>query len=171
MSDQYGGSPEYPPMPPEPPPYSEVERGPAPASVISAVRLMFVRAALGLVGIIVVLATKDTLKEEILKNNQTADAARLDSLLNTALAIGVVVGLVFIVLYVLLALQVRAGKNWARVVTWVLAGLGAFFGLLSLAQPAPVFSRLISLVTIVLDIAIIVFLARRPSAEYFRSNR
>jgi len=152
------------------PPAGPVTRGPAPASVLNAVRLMFIRAALGVVGLIVLLATKDTLKKAILKKNPTADASRLDSLLNSAIAVGIVVGIIFIVLYVLLALQVRKGKNWARIVTWVLAGLGILGALASLAQPEPALSRLVTFVGAVLDIAIIVFLAQRPSNDFFRTR-
>jgi nitrate reductase gamma subunit len=161
----------YAPMTPEPfggP--DPVAPGPAPASVENAVRAMFARAALGIVGLIVLLATKSTLKERILEKNPSADAARVDTLLNSAVAIGTVVGLVFIVLYVLLALQVRKGKSWARIVTWVLAGLGVLGALASLVQPQPALSRVVSILAGLLDIAIIVLLAQRPSSEFFRRN-
>jgi len=131
---------------------------------------MFVRAGLGLLGVLVVLATKDTLKAEILKKNPTADGARLDSLLNTSLIVGIVIGLVFIVLYVLLALQVRKGKNWARIVTWVLAGIGVLGTLAAFAQPSPVASRVLTLISGIVDVVIIVFLALGPSSQYFRDT-
>ena len=168
MSDQPGAAPGYPSMPAETPP-SPVARGPAPSTVSSATLLMLIRAGLGVLGIIVVLATKNTLKQEIFKKNPTVDAARLDTLLNAAVVIGVVVGLVFIVLYVLLAFQVRKGKNWARIVTWVFAGLGILSALGSLAQPEPALSRAVTLLSAVLDIAIIVLLVQRTSNQYFRS--
>lgn len=166
MSDQFGGGTGYTPMPGEPPAAPVAPRE-APAPVTNAVRLMFVRAALGVVGLIVLLATKDALKKQILKHNRTADAAKLDSLLNTAIVVGIVIGIVFIVLYVALALQVGNGKNWARIVTWVLAGFGIVGALASLAQPAPALSRAVTLLSGVVDVAIVVFLAQRPSSEYF----
>ena len=166
MSDQFDGGSGHAPMPGEPP-SSPVGRGPAPEPVANAVRLMFVRAALGVLGVLLVLATKTTLKSEIVKRNPTADSAKLDSLLNTALAVGVVIGLVFIVLYVLLALKVRDGRNWARIVTWVLAGLGVLGGLAALAQPEPALSRVVSVISAALDVVIIVLLAQRPASRYF----
>jgi hypothetical protein len=72
------------------------------------------------------------------------------------------------VLYILLALQVGKGKNWARIVTWVLASLGVLSGLAALAQPEPALSRILSIIGLLVDIAIIVLLAQRPSNEYFR---
>lgn len=169
MSDQIGPGAGYTPMPGETPP-APISGGPAPATVGNAVRLMMIRAALGVLGIIVVLATKSSLKKEILKHNRSADAARLDSLVNTAITVGIVVGIVFIVLYVLLALQVRNGRNWARIVTWVIAGLGVLSALSSLAQPEPALSRVVSAISAILDIAIIVLLAQRPSNQYFRQS-
>lgn len=168
MTDQYGGGPEYNPVPPPPPLDAPVERGEAPAPVVNAVRLMFVRAAFGVISVIVLLATKDTLKSEILKKNLTADPQRLDSLLNTVIVVGIVFGLIFVVLYIALALQVGKGKNWARVVSWVLAGLGILSALLSLAQPQAGLTRVSSLISGVIDIAIVVLLAQRASNEYFR---
>lgn len=168
MSDQSGTPPRYTPMPGEPP-HGPILRGAAPPPVLNAVRLMFVSAALGVLGLIVLLATKDTLKEEILKHNRDFSAHKLDDAVNLAVAVGIVVGLIFIVLYVLIALQVRNGKNWARIVTWILAGLGVLSALTSLTQPEPALSRALTLVGGVIDLAIIVLLAQRPSNQYFRS--
>jgi len=171
MSDQYGdGIPDYPPMPGEPPGGPVVPLAP-PAPVLSAVRLMFIRAATGVLGTLVLLATKNTLKEAILRANPNADAAKLDSLVNSALTFGIVFALIFIVLYVLLAMQVRNGRNWARIVTWVLAGLGVLSALASLAQAQPALSRILSLIGGAIDVAIIVLLAQRPSGQYFQAHR
>ncbi|HEY5200434.1 MAG TPA: hypothetical protein VIJ31_05935, partial [Acidothermaceae bacterium] len=65
------------PLPPAPgygamPPaqYSPpVPVGPAPSSVVNAVRLMFVAAVLGLVSLVVALSTKSTLRADIAKKN------------------------------------------------------------------------------------------------------
>lgn len=170
MSDQYGAGSGQAPMPGEPA-GGPVARTTAPPSVNNAVRLMLVRAALGAIGLIVLLATKDTLKKEILKKNSSYDTSKLDDALNAAITIGLIIGLVFILLYVLLALQVRKGKNWARIVTWILAGLSVLGTLASLAQPQPAFSRVVGLIAAVIDVAIIVFLAMRTSGEYFKGRR
>ncbi|MDQ2748089.1 MAG: hypothetical protein M3Y44_00915 [Actinomycetota bacterium] len=166
MSDPYAAG-AYNPMPGEPP-RGPVTRGPAPAPVGNAVRLMFVRAAMGVLSLIALLATKDTLRKEVLKKNSGYSTQKLDDVVNAAVTIGIVIGLVFIVLYVLLALQVGKGKNWARIVTWVLAGLGVLSGLASFAQPEPALSRILGVIGLLIDIAIIVLLAQRPSNEYFR---
>jgi hypothetical protein len=167
MSDQSGSPSGYAPMPGEPA-RGPVATGPAPSSVSNAVRLMFVNAALGLLGLIVLFATKDTLKKDILKHHRSYSPSKLDDALNGAIAIGAVIGVVFVVLYVLLALQVGKGKNWARIVTWILAGIGVLSAVASLAQPEPAASKVVGIVGGIVDLAIIIFLAQRPSNEYFR---
>lgn len=167
MSETFGSGASYSPMPPEPTGRPATMAPPPP--VLTAVRLMLVRAALGVVGLVVLLATKDSLRAEILKKNRSADAARLDSLVNAAIAVGVVFGVIFLVLYVLLALQgVRKGRNWARIVTIVLAGLGVVSLAASFAQAEPALSRVVTFLTAVIDVAIIVFLTQRPSRDFFR---
>jgi hypothetical protein len=170
MSDQSGSPSGYTPMPGEPV-RGPVERGPAPSSVVNAVRLMFVNVAIGLLGLIVLVATKDTLKKEILKHHRSYSASKLDDAVNTAVTVGIVIALIITVLYVLLALQVRKGKNWARIVTWILAGLGVLSALTSFAQPEPAASRVVNLVGGLIDLAVIILLAQRPSNEYFRKLR
>ena len=169
MSDQSnpgaGGS--YAPMPSEPG-RAPATAGAAPSSVRNAVTLMYVRAALGVVGIVILLATKDTLKKDLLKKNPTADAAKLDSLFNTAIAAGIVGAVVFLVLYVLLAMQVAKGKQWARIVTLVLAALGVLSMLVSFASTMPALSHVISVVSGLLDLAILVLLLTGGSGAYFR---
>ena len=81
--------------------------GPAPSSVVNATRLMFVSAALGVIGLIVLLASKNSLRDQVAKKNPEYDAHKLDTVVNAAVAVGIVLGVIFIVLYVLLALQVR----------------------------------------------------------------
>jgi hypothetical protein len=166
MSDQAYPAGGYPSMPAEPPSDPAVQ-GPPPPPVANAAKLMLLRAALNLLGLLVLLGTRSSLKDQIRNADPTLSPAELDTAVTTTIAAGLVFGIVFIALYVLLALQVRKGKNWARIVTWVLAGVSALSGLASLAQPIPGLSRILGLVTLLLDAAIIVLLALRPSSQYF----
>ena len=139
-----------------------------PSSVRNAVNAMFARAALAALGIVIALASKNQLKRDILKRNKQADSARLDSLVNSALTAAIVVAVVFTVLYVLLALQVRKGKNWARVVAIVLACLGVLGTIASLFQAAPAISHAVNIIDGLLDVAIIVLLVRSSSEDFYR---
>jgi hypothetical protein len=160
-------------MPPPPPPgYGPpVQKGPAPSTVVNAVRLMFANAALSVLGIIVLLATKDALRKAVRDNNTSASDTRINDLVNAAITVGIVVAVVLIVLYVLLALQVRKGKNWARIVTWVFAGLGVLGNLSNLAQPGSTLTKVTAVIGLVIDIGIIVLLASSKSHPYFRKQQ
>jgi hypothetical protein len=142
--------------------------GPPPQPVVNAARLMFLSAALSVIGLIVLFSSKDSLRAAIEKKNPGFDAQKVDTAVNAAVGVGVVFGIIFIVLYVLLALQVQKGKNWARIVAWVITGLGVLSALASLAQPSAGASRLFSLIGGVIDLAIIVLLAQKVSNDYFR---
>lgn len=165
MSDpqQYGA------MPPPPAGYQQ-PKGPAPANVVLAVRLMLLGAAISALSLIVVFTAKDQFRDAIRKSNIDATTSHIDDLANTAIAIAAVVAAVILVLYVLLALQVRKGKNWARIVTWVFAGLGVLSALSALAQDQPTLDKVIGLVQGVLDVAIIVLLAQSRGQAYFRKQ-
>lgn len=161
----------YQPMPPAPQggtPVGRKDPRTAPSTVRGAVWIMFALAAFGLISLIVVFADKDALRKAIRDANTSYDTQHIDTAVNTAVTIAVVIGLVLLVLYVLLALQVRKGKNWARIVTWVLAGLGVLGGISTLAQPQAALSKVVAGVELVLYILLIVLLAMRPSNEYFR---
>jgi hypothetical protein len=162
MTEQYGGGLPQAPRPPEG--WAVPQRGERPPSVTNAVRLMFLRVGIGIISLIVLFATKDDLKKQILDDNSSAT----DSTVNAALAVGAVVGIIFLLLYALLAVQVSKGRNWARIVTWVLAGLGILFTLVGLGTPAPATSRILSIIDLVIDVGIVVLLAQPTSNRYFK---
>jgi hypothetical protein len=153
------------PMPPVQP-GSVAPLGPPPSSVVNAVRLMFLGAALSALGIIVLLTAKSSMRTAIANKNPNYDAHKLDTAVNAAIAISVVFGIIFLVLYVLLALQVRKGKNWARIVTLVITAIGVLSTLSSYAQPAPAIVHIFGTISGLLDLAIIVLLVQ--SKQYFR---
>ncbi len=66
--------------------------------------------------------------------------------MNTALGGAAVVGVVILVFYVFLAFRIRRGANWARIVTFVIAGLGILGALISFGQPDPPLSRALGIV-------------------------
>jgi hypothetical protein len=164
----------YDPMPPPPPPgYSNypgqaMQKGEPPRPVALAVRLMLINAVIGVLAVIFVLTLRGQIRDSLRDKYPSYTSSHIDSLVTTAVTIAAVVGLVFLLLYVLLALQVRKGRNWARIVTWVLAGLGVASALSTLAQNEPTLNKVLALVQGALDVAIIVLLARRESQPYFR---
>ncbi len=169
MSDlpPYGS---YPAMPGEPA-RDPAAPGALPATVANAVRLMLLRAAVSLLSLLALLTSRDFLRTRLRDTNASFTPAQVDNAVSVALTVGAVLGVVFTALYVLLALKVRQGRSWARIVTLVVAGLSALSGVVSLLSPAPGLTRVLGLVALALDIGIIVLLAAKPSSEYFRRTR
>ena len=168
--------PAYSPLPPAPsygamPPaeYSQpVPVGPVPPSVLNAVRLMFLGAAIAVVAVIVAISTKSTIKSKIAAKNPDFDSQKLNTAVNVTIGSLVVFGIIVVVLFVWLALKVRQGRNWARIVTWVLSGIGILGALGSLGQNVSGASRAVSLLGGVLDVAVVVLLMQRASNAFFK---
>lgn len=142
----------------------------APMEVVRASQLMFARVAIGIVSAILAFTSGDAIKDSIRNNDPSLSQDQIDSAYNVGVGVAVVFGLIFAVLYVLLAIQVRKGKNWARIVTWVLAGLGVLSGLLGLfGGTSTGLEKGVGVVLLLIDIGIIVLLTRKPANEYFKA--
>jgi hypothetical protein len=153
----YGGAPRTPLAPPR--------------EVMWASYLMFAQVALAVINAILNLADSEGFKDAIREAQPNLTPDEVDSAYTVGVVFTVVIGIIFAVLYLLLALQVRKGKNWARIVTFVLASLGLVFGLLGLAADAPALSRFFGVIGLLLDAAIIVLLLMKPSNDYFAAQR
>ncbi len=143
----------------------------APPEVIRATWLMIASVVLGVLGAIITFTSGDAIKDSIRKGDTTLTASQVDSAYNLVVGTAVVFGLLFAVLYLLLAWQVRKGKNWARIVTWVLAGLGVLGGLLGLFGNGTGLEKGLNLIQLLIAIGIIVLLTRKPANEYFSAMK
>jgi hypothetical protein len=86
----------------------------------------------------------------------------------------VVIGLVMAALQIMFIWFAWNGRNWARIVLWVLGGLGVLSGLFAVAAPQagqPGFLVGLSLFSFLLTLAGIVLLALKPSNEWYRYRR
>lgn len=145
--------------------------GPAPRSTALAIRLMYVQVALSLLGLVITLLFRDDLKTSLRNASPSSSQATLDTLLTTTIVIAVVVNLVFIVLYLLLSRQVAKGKNWARIITVVLAALSVLGALSALGQDGVGLSRVLSVIGGIVGVALIVLLMFRPDSKAFFAAR
>jgi len=162
------GQPQY-GMPPVTP-HQPAVAGPPPKQVDNAVKLMLARAALSVLSLLALFVTQDALRDQLREADPTISGSTLDTALTVALVAGAVFSLIFVTLYVLLALQVKKGKSWARIVTLVLAGLSILTGLFGLTQAAPALSRIIGIVILVVEIAIVVLLLSSQAKQYFAAR-
>jgi hypothetical protein len=89
-------------------------------------------------------------------------------------AVGLVLGLVSTGVFALFVWFAWRGHNWARILLWVLAGLGIVFGIIGAgvgsslgAATLPILTFL-SWVEMLFDAVAIVLLALKPSHEWYR---
>jgi len=107
--------------------------------------------------------------------NDLVDTAARDAGLSpdnvrAGVLVGAVIGLLFLAAYLLVLWFAWKGRNWARIVLWVLGGLSVLSGLTSLGVGGGLLST-IGVVQMLLVIAGIVLLALRPSNEWYRAEK
>jgi hypothetical protein len=172
MSDQYPQYPSYPTGPTEQ--GSAPAAVPQPSSIATAVKLMYAGAALSLVSLIIGLVSLGGLKDEIADSVRETDPQATQSVIDAAYAASLgfifVMGLVGIVLWLWMAWKNGQGRSWARVTATVLGVLNALMMLLSLTQPgATAVSIGSGLLSLVLAVAILVFLWKSESSRYYEA--
>lgn len=112
-----------------------VQRPPQPASLRNAVRLMWVGAALALIGVIITLAFSSKIRSAVTKAAVKANATRrgqgksiltasqIHSVASVTVVLLVVVGIIALLLWAWMAWANNRGSSWARIVATVLFGL------------------------------------------------
>ncbi len=156
------------PFPASPEPeHAAATKGPAPASVTTAVKLIWASVALGLISTIVSFAFLDDLIDTAMDSGAgiDRDAAR------ASVIIGVVVGVVLsVAIAALFAYFIGKGANWARIVYTVFIALGIVVNLFGLGG-SPLILLLLTLISLGLSVAILYFLYRPESNRYFSGQR
>jgi hypothetical protein len=144
-------------------------------------RPMTVRAGLGafiasivlsLVGQVVTLLNWQTIIDWSFANAGIQPGADTEAALQTAEAaakVGSVAAFVFIAVYGLFVWFAWSGRQWARIVLWVLGGLGIASGLAGLAVGSPLpFLSALGVFQLLILMAAVVLLAMKPSNEWYR---
>jgi hypothetical protein len=181
---QQGGQPQggwnAPPPPPQgypgygPAPSAPLgQGGPAPMERPSTVRFgigAFVASLIiGIISSVISFADLDRMVAQALA--VTDDPNVTEEIIRTGILIGGVFALILYALYVLFLWFAWNGRNWARIVLWVLGGISVAFGLVGLAGAATGqtgFQTSLGWFSFLLTIAGIVLLALRPSSDWYR---
>jgi len=146
----------------------EPERPPAPPSVVNAVKLMYVGAAISVISLVISLASIGGTKDAIRKARPTLSATQVNQLNTFIIALAVVSGVIGVALWLWMARANGKGKNWARILSTVLFGLATLdlFGVLS--QPKTALGFIFPVLTWLVGLGAIVLLWRRESTEFFK---
>lgn len=145
-------------------------RGEKPSSVRTAVTIVWALVALAVIGAVWTLVNLDSIVEQTLQN-APADSGLTESTARTGATLGVIIQLVvFGVLPAILAIFLNKGHNWARIVLTVLAGVLVLLGLFGLvsgsAASVGALSLVVQVVTLLLAIALLVFLWHKQSSAW-----
>ena len=149
----------------------EPERPPAPPSVLNAVKLMYVGAAVSTVSLIVSLFDISGTKDAIRKARPSLTATQVNQLNTFIIALAVVSGVIGVGLWLWMARANGQGKNWARILSTVLFGLATLdlYGVLS--QPKTLLGLVFPLLTWLVGLGAVIFLWRKESTEFFKPRR
>jgi hypothetical protein len=140
-----------------------------PTTVRAGIGALVASLVLGLVSAIVSFTDLDTLIDQTMLEN--TDPAITEDVIRAGIVIGSVITLIIIGLQALFLWFAWKGRNWARIVIWVLGGIGVVFGLVGLAAGASQstgFLTSLGWFQLILTAAGIVLLALKPSNEWYR---
>jgi hypothetical protein len=140
-----------------------------PTTVRAGIGAFVANLILGLVGSIVTFAQLDDVVARAVAQGN-ADVELTEAAVRSGIVIGAVFGLIIVALQVLVLWFAWQGRNWARIVLWVLGGLGIISGLVSLGADNPLggFAAALGVFQLLLTIAGVVLLALKPSNEWYR---
>jgi hypothetical protein len=169
------------PPPPEPPtgPWASDYRTPPPVPpeadppppLATAVKLMYVGAGLSAISSVSNLFQRDEFREEIAENDSSLTEDEVDTAVNVAMGINVVVGLLVVGLWIWMARTNERGQSWARVTATVLGGLSILSLLVSLGVgQATAVSAVLGVVSLALAAVILYLLYRPESSRYYEAR-
>jgi hypothetical protein len=146
----------------------EPERPPAPPSVMNAVKLMYVGAAVSTVSLVISLVDISGTKAAIRKARPSLTATQVNQLNTFIITLAIVSGVVGIALWLWMAKANGQGRNWARILSSVLFGLATLdmFGVLS--QPKTLLGLVFPVLTWLIGLGAVILLWRKDSSEFFK---
>jgi hypothetical protein len=166
------GPPGYPQAPPPnfegPGMFSAPPRPPIPQSVATAVKLMYVGAALEVIGLIIALASTSSIRTAVRKAKPNDTTSQINSVVHAEQAAIVVGAIIGVALWVWMARKNQAGRNWARVLGTVFFGIATLTTLASVAEHTEILSKLLSIIVWIIGLVIVVLLWRRESSSFFK---
>lgn len=148
---------------------------PQPQSIALAVKLMYVGAVLSLLGVITTLFMKDQMrasaKAALDAQKKVPDAATLNAAVNVGMATGIIIGLIGVAVWIWMAKANGSGKSWARIVATVLGVLNIIFTLIGFTSSTGTgLSKIVSVISLLLAIAILVLLWRKESSSFYAAH-
>ncbi len=143
-------------------------RPPAPAPVLTAVKLMYAGAAVSTVSLIISLADIGGSKAAIRKARPSLSAAQVNQLNTFIIALALLAGIVGIALWLWMARANSQGKSWARIVSTVLFCLATLDLVGVVGEPKTVLGLVFPVLTWLLGLAAVFLIWRGQSSEFYK---
>ncbi|WP_410648849.1 hypothetical protein [Amycolatopsis sp. cmx-4-54] len=139
-----------------------------PGTINGAFWAFLASAIIGLLSGVLAFANKDALVEATRNANRQGGAqlteAQIDQAATFVIIIGLVIAVAFALLYLLFAVKLRAGRNWARIVLTVLTALQLISVIFSTNTIVGYLSVLAAVIGVVLSFT-------TPSNEYIAATK
>lgn len=143
--------------------------GEKPASVKTAINIIWAYVALSVISTVLSFLYLDQIIDEAMAA-QPADSPVTEELIRGGVTVVAVVVLVLTIgVSVLFAIFLGKGKNWARIVLTVLAAIslvGGLLGLVGVSGGRPVALQVLQVLSLLLAAALIFFLWRKDSSRW-----
>ncbi len=149
----------------------EVQRPPAPASVLNAVKFMYAGAVASLIGIVIDVATLSATKSAIEKHSPHLTTSQVSGQAHTFVAGWIVGGLIGAGLWIFIAQACKSGKSWARITGTVLFGIATVDVLGNIVVPEAAPIKIFWFVIWLIGLGAVVFLWRRSSSAFFTGTQ
>lgn len=140
-----------------------------PTTVRAAIAAFLASLVLGLIASVVSFSDIDALIDQTLQ--ATDDPALTQDIVRASILLGAILGLIIVALQLLFLWFAWQGRNWARIVLWVLGGFSVVFGLIGVAAgggQTTGFLTSLGWFQLLLTAAGIVLLALKPSSDWYR---
>jgi hypothetical protein len=129
---------------------------------------MQVGAAMSILGILFTFLSRDTIRDQIIEDDPSLTNSEVDTAVNVGIGFSVVILLIAAGVWLWMASANGQGKTWARTTATVLGGLNVLFTLIGVATGQSTgISVVTSLISVALAVAILVYLYRPDSNQYF----
>ena len=144
------------------------DRGPAPQSILNAVKLMYAGAAISTISLVISLTDTGGLKSAIRKAKPAYDTAQVNHLYSQIIEAAIVSAVIGILLWVAMAYTNGKGKQWARIVSCVLFAFNTIGLITFFRNPETGLSVVFEVLVWVVGLGAIVLLWRPESSVYFK---
>jgi len=156
-------------------PWSPPQPVAAPSSVVSAIRLMYVGAAISLVGVILNILTRGSIRTRVRNTYPKLTHAQVTKVAHFDFIVIIVLGLLFVGLWIWMALMCRSGRNWARITGSVFFGFLTLFLIITLSGAGGGLGGGLALIPAVIlwltGLGAVILLWRKDASAFFRQEQ